>query len=73
MTEENEGNGEFQSQDSLGIENASDNNEANTMTWSHVVDENGGKREIKIKGTQKTKNKFLKRNQRGKTRNEDCC
>ena len=30
MTEENEGNGEFQSQDSLGIENASDNNEANT-------------------------------------------
>ena len=30
MTEENEGNGEFQSQDSLGIENASDNNEAHT-------------------------------------------
>ena len=30
MTEENEGNGEFQSQDSLGIENASDKNEANT-------------------------------------------
>ena len=30
MTEENEGNGEFQSQDSLGTENASDNNEANT-------------------------------------------
>ena len=30
MTEENEGNGEFQSQDSVGIENASDKNEANT-------------------------------------------
>ena len=30
MTEENEGNGEFQSQDSVGVENASDKNEANT-------------------------------------------
>ena len=29
MTEENEGNGEFQSQDSVGVENASDKNEAN--------------------------------------------
>ena len=30
MTEENEGKGEFQSQDSVGVENASDKNEANT-------------------------------------------
>ena len=30
MTEENEGNGIFQSQDSVGVENASDKNEANT-------------------------------------------
>ena len=30
MTEENEGNGEFQSQDSVGVENTSDKNEANT-------------------------------------------
>ena len=30
MTEENEGNGEFQSQDSVGVENVSDKNEANT-------------------------------------------
>ena len=30
MTEENEGNGEFQSQDSVCVENASDKNEANT-------------------------------------------
>ena len=30
VTEENEGKGEFQSQDSVGVENASDKNEANT-------------------------------------------
>ena len=45
MTEENEGNGEFQSQDSVGIENASDKNEANTDDA-----ESGGRRKWWKKG-----------------------
>ena len=42
MTEENEGNGIFQSQDSVGVENASDTNEANTDDV-----ESGGRRKYK--------------------------
>ena len=45
MTEEIEGKGEFQSQDSLGIENASDKNEANTDDA-----ESGGRRKWWKKG-----------------------
>ena len=45
MTEENEGNGEFQSQDSVGVENASDKNEANTDDG-----ESGGRRKWWKKG-----------------------
>ena len=45
MTEENEGNGEFQSQDSVGVENASDENEANTDDA-----ESGGRRKWWKKG-----------------------
>ena len=45
MTEENEGNGIFQLQDSVGVENASDNNEANTDDV-----ESGGRRKWWKKG-----------------------
>ena len=45
MTEENEGNGIFQLQDSVGVENASDNNEANTDDV-----ESGGRRKWWEKG-----------------------
>ena len=45
MTEENEGNGIFQSQDSVGVENASDKNEANTDDV-----ESGGRRKWWEKG-----------------------
>ena len=45
MTEENEGNGIFQSRDSVGVENASDKNEANTDDV-----ESGGRRKWWKKG-----------------------
>ena len=45
MTEENEGNGIFQPQDSIGVENASDKNEANTDDV-----ESGGRRKWWKKG-----------------------
>ena len=48
MTEENEGNGIFQSQDSVGVENASDKNEANTDDV-----ESGGRRKWWKRGNKK--------------------
>ena len=71
MTEENEGNGEFQSQDSVGIENASDKNEANTDDA-----ESGGRRKWWKKGNKeqrdsKNKERIFKKKSKKKDEKEE--
>ena len=71
MTEENEGNGEFQSQDSVGIENASDKNEANTDDA-----ESGGRRKWWKKGNKeqrdsKNKERIFKKKSKRKDEKEE--
>ena len=71
MTEENEGNGEFQSQDSVGVENASDKNEANTDDA-----ESGGRRKWWKKGNKeqrdsKNKERIFKKKSKRKDEKEE--
>ena len=71
MTEENEGNGEFQSQDSVGVENATDKNEANTDDA-----ESGGRRKWWKKGNKeqrdsKNKERIFKKKSKRKDEKEE--
>ena len=71
MTEENEGNGEFQSRDSVGVENASDKNEANTDDA-----ESGGRRKWWKKGNKeqrdsKNKERIFKKKSKRKDEKEE--
>ena len=71
MTEENEGKGEFQSQDSVGVENASDKNEANTDDA-----ESGGRRKWWKKGNKeqrdsKNKERIFKKKSKRKDEKEE--
>ena len=71
MTEEIEGKGEFQSQDSVGVENASDKNEANTDDA-----ESGGRRKWWKKGNKeqrdsKNKERIFKKKSKRKDEKEE--
>ena len=71
MTEEIEGNGEFQSQDSVGVENATDKNEANTDDA-----ESGGRRKWWKKGNKeqrdsKNKERIFKKKSKRKDEKEE--
>ena len=66
MTEENEGNGEFQSQDSVGIENASDKNEANTDDAESGGRRKWWKRENKEQRDSKNKEQIPKKKSKRK-------
>ena len=71
MTEEIEGKGEFQSQDSVSVENASDKNEANTDDA-----ESGGRRKWWKKGNKeqrdsKNKERIFKKKSKRKDEKEE--
>ena len=68
MTEENEGNGEFQSQDSVGVENASDKNEANTDDAESCGSRKWWKRGNKEQRDSKNKEQIPKKKSKRKER-----